>query len=182
MKQFKKHVPFHLYLDDEIYFITSRTLDLIKYFDSVEKLQMLLKCIEEAVNKYKMNLYAYVILYNHYHLLIKIFKGKELEDFIRYIHGKSGRLIKNWNVKPSRIDCKSVWWNYWDNCIRDKNTFYKRINYIHHNPVKHGYVSKMKDYQFSSFNTYIKKYGQEFVEDMFRQYPIVDYTDKNDNF
>jgi len=182
MKQFEKHVPFHLYLDNEIYFITARTYEKIKYFNSAEKLQALSKCVSESAKKYKIDIYAYVILYNHYHLLVKLSKGKELKNFISYIHGKSGRLAKSWNINPSRIDPKRIWWNYWDNCIRDEATFYKRINYIHYNPVKHCYVSKMEDYKYSSYNGYIKKYGNEFVEDMFRQYPIIDYTNVNDRF
>jgi len=182
MKKFKKHTPFHLYLDDEIYFITARTLDNIKHFNSTAKLQMLLECVDKAVSKYNIHLYAYVVLHNHYHLLMKLPEGKELENFIRYIHGKSGKLIKNWKIKPSGLDHKRIWWNYWDNCIRDEKTFFTKINYVHHNPVKHGYVKKMENYKYSCYNNYINKYESEFVDDMFEQYPIVDFTDPNDDF
>jgi hypothetical protein len=30
------------------------------------------------------------------------------------------------------------------------------MDYIHFNPVKHGYVSKPLDYKWSSFNTHVK--------------------------
>lgn len=182
MTKFKKHIPFHLYLDNQIYFITARTYEKVKYFNSNNKLRMLSECINESAEKYKIEVYAYVILYNHYHLSVKMDKGNKISDFIKYIHGKSGRLAKKWNTNPRRIGIKRIWWNYWDSCIRNEATFYKRINYIHHNPLKHGYVKKMEDYKYSSYNIYIKKYGSEFVNDMFAQYPITDFSDPNDDF
>ena len=32
-----------------------------------------------------------------------------------------------------------------------------QINYIHYNPVKHGYVKSLKDWKYSSFHKFVKK-------------------------
>lgn len=38
----------------------------------------------------------------------------------------------------------------------------------------------MKDYEFSSFQFYWRTQGEDWLADVFRQYPIKDYTDPCD--
>ena len=40
--------------------------------------------------------------------------------------------------------------------IRDENDFEQHVNYIHFNPVKHGYVQKPADWPYSSIHQYIR--------------------------
>jgi len=50
-----------------------------------------------------------------------------------------------------------VWQNrFWDHIIRDQNDLNRHIDYIHYNPVKHGCISKPKDWPHSSFRHYVK--------------------------
>jgi REP element-mobilizing transposase RayT len=63
------HRPPHLYLDGEIYFVTCRTVNKVNYF--VGKKKMILKnCLMRVVKKYQAEIYSWVILNNHYHLLL----------------------------------------------------------------------------------------------------------------
>jgi REP-associated tyrosine transposase len=41
--------------------------------------------------------------------------------------------------------------------IRDDNDFEKHVNYIHYNPVKHGYVSHPIDWPFSTLHRYLHR-------------------------
>ncbi|MFH1860715.1 MAG: transposase, partial [bacterium] len=50
------------------------------------------------------------------------------------------------------------------------------FNYIHHNPVKHGYVRQMEDWQYSSFQYYLRKYGMKWIMSCFESYPIIDFS------
>ena len=43
-----------------------------------------------------------------------------------------------------------------DHAIRDEKDFARHVDYIHFNPVKHGLVSRPKDWPWSSFNRYVK--------------------------
>ncbi len=53
---------------------------------------------------------------------------------------------------------KPIWQKkYYEHAIRDDKDFKLRFNYIHFNPVKHGYVEKVKNWQFSSFHHYVDK-------------------------
>ncbi len=51
-----------------------------------------------------------------------------------------------------------VWQNrFWDHIIREQNDFNRHIDYIHYNPVKHGYVSNPADLKLSSFSKLKRK-------------------------
>ncbi len=45
---------------------------------------------------------------------------------------------------------------FWEHQIRDKRNYTQRINYIHYNPVKHGYVKNVKAWPSSSFHNFVK--------------------------
>ncbi len=52
---------------------------------------------------------------------------------------------------------RGVWQRrYWEHTIRDDNGFATRFDYIHYNPVKHGYVRRAKDWPYSSFHRYVR--------------------------
>jgi putative transposase len=46
---------------------------------------------------------------------------------------------------------------FWEHTIRDENDFARHIDYIHFNPVKHGLVSRVRDWPHSSFHSYVRK-------------------------
>ncbi len=45
---------------------------------------------------------------------------------------------------------------YWEHVIRDEDDFERHVDYIHCNPVKHGWVQRVKDWRYSSFHTYVR--------------------------
>jgi putative transposase len=59
--------------------------------------------------------------------------------------------------------------------VRDEKDFWTKFNYIHYNPVKHGYAEKPEDWKFSSFNDILEKNGVEWVDDCWARYPVVEY-------
>ena len=46
---------------------------------------------------------------------------------------------------------------YWEHTIQDENDFKHHLDYIHYNPVKHGYVTHASDWEWSSFTQYVEK-------------------------
>jgi len=46
---------------------------------------------------------------------------------------------------------------FWEHTIRDDIDFGRHVDYIHYNPVKHGLVSRVEDWPYSSFHTYVRK-------------------------
>jgi len=54
------------------------------------------------------------------------------------------------------------------------------MNYIHHNPVHHGYVEKWQDWPWSSAAAFLDNAGPERALQLWRKYPILDYGKKWD--
>jgi putative transposase len=53
---------------------------------------------------------------------------------------------------------KKIWQpRFWEHQIRDDNDFAAHVEYIHFNPVKHGYVKSPLGWEYSSFHRYVKK-------------------------
>jgi putative transposase len=45
---------------------------------------------------------------------------------------------------------------FWEHTIRDESDFERHADYIHVNPVKHGLVSRVTDWRYSSFHRYVR--------------------------
>ncbi len=167
--------PKHIYEDNSIYFFSVRTLDKQWFLRPDEYKQLLLDKIKDKKKKYNFNLLAYVILNNHYHLLVKVGISKNIAKFIGEINGSSAKAIND-------LDCvidRKIWWSYYDHIIRNEKDFYKHLNYIHQNPIKHG-LSKNLSCRFSSYDSWCRKRGKEYMDDSFEKYPIVDFMIFND--
>jgi putative transposase len=44
---------------------------------------------------------------------------------------------------------------FWEHRIRDVDDFQRHVEYIHFNPVKHGYVTRVRDWEWSSFHEHV---------------------------
>ena len=52
---------------------------------------------------------------------------------------------------------------------------WQTANYIHHNPVRHGYVDHWQDWPFSSAVDYLAAVGREEAVRVWKAYPLLDY-------
>ena len=58
--------------------------------------------------------------------------------------------------RPAKRE-RAVWQSrFWEHCIRDEDDFSRHVDYVHFNPVKHGYVQKAEDWAFSSIHRYVR--------------------------
>jgi putative transposase len=46
---------------------------------------------------------------------------------------------------------------FWEHVVRDETDFERHVDYIHINPVKHGYVASAADWPHSSIHRYIRQ-------------------------
>jgi putative transposase len=52
---------------------------------------------------------------------------------------------------------RGIWqWRFWEHAVRDDKDFQRHVDYIHYNPIKHGYVTRVADWQFSSFHRFVQ--------------------------
>ncbi|HAO25267.1 MAG TPA: transposase [Methylophaga sp.] len=53
---------------------------------------------------------------------------------------------------------RGIWQRrYWEHLIRDDLDYARHVDYIHYNPVKHGYVDKVVEWPYSSIHWFIDK-------------------------
>jgi len=52
---------------------------------------------------------------------------------------------------------RGIWQRrYWEHTLRDEADFARHVDYIHFNPVKHGHVTRVRDWPHSSFQRMVK--------------------------
>ena len=115
--------------------------------------------------------YSWVVLPNHYHLLIKSNAVLQILKQIGLMHGRTSRL---WN-KDENIIGRKVWYNCVEHAIKSNRHFWATMNYIHNNPVRHGYTRKWEEWPFSSASIYLEKFGKEKAKVIWNEYPLLDY-------
>jgi len=75
---------------------------------------------------------------------------------------------------------RKVWYNCFERRIKSERHFWATLNYIHHNPVHHGYVDRWQDWPWSSADAFLKNIGRERALKLWLEYPILDYGKKWD--
>lgn len=161
----------HLIVDANYYLLTATCFEHQQFLQSPERRQELLQSIHEAFALAEFTIFAWVILPNHYHLLAHVPRFGLLRHLFRKIHGRTSY---EWNCTD---DCQGrrIWYQYQDRAIRSERHFYTTMNYIHYNPVKHGYAASPYEWKDSSVHTYLETEGREFLQDLWRAYPVREY-------
>ena len=163
-----QHAPAHLFITDYYYFITAGTYNKERYFDSDNKKEILFETICRILKMNNSDLLGWVILANHYHIITKLNDAFLLPEIIRKIHSLSAVLLNRLCSRPGR----KIWYQYWDECIRNEKDFYSKLNYIHWNPVKHSYVDEPEAYQFSSYKHYLKLQGPAWLNNISKYFSL----------
>ena len=107
------------------------------------------------------DLFAYCLLPNHFHFLLRINdKGegiKRAEEIVSYKFGTFiGTYVKAINHRYSRTGSLFEG-RYQRKEIKTENQFFSTLIYIHQNPQKHGYVERFQNWRFSSYPNYAEK-------------------------
>ncbi|TET23338.1 hypothetical protein CEE36_02990 [candidate division TA06 bacterium B3_TA06] len=164
-----KHNPPHLFIPKAKYFITASTYQKKPFLSSHESKSRLLESIIKGCDKSNWLLEDWVILDNHYHLMLQApEEDPDLSKMISEIH----RFTALW-IKKNALEAKSakrIFWNYWDRCITHERSYFARLNYIYFNPVKHGYVPNPEDYPHGSYYYRIKT-EEERLKKLQQDYP-----------
>jgi putative transposase len=115
--------------------------------------------------------YAWCVLPNHYHVLVHIADLRALSAALGRLHG---RTAFRWNGEDGRRGCH-VWHRCTDRRIRSDRHFWATLNYVHHNPVHHGYAKGWEDWPFSSAGSFLRAVGRDKAATLWKAYPLLDY-------
>ena len=170
------HHPHHIYSDNTWYFITAAVYQRRPLLKEPKHKTYVREQMKSLTAEFRLHLSAWVILDNHYHVLVKLSNGLELSRLVARLHGSTSYILNKELGLPGR----KFWNNYWDVCVNGEGSYWRHFNYIHHNPVKHGYVDRMENWEFSSYCWYLQHKGLEWLNDTFMRYPIIDYSTRLD--
>jgi len=126
---------------------------------------------EELLETLPVEPAAWCVLPNHYHLLLRC---DDLKGVVAMLAGLHGRTSFAWNREEERRGRK-VWHGVADRAMRGERHFWATVNYVHHNPVRHGYAGRWQEWPYSSAAAYLERVGREEAQRRWRDYPLGEY-------
>ena len=129
-------------------------------------LKALRESFAEIQSRDPFTLNAWVILPDHLHCIWTLRDG-DSEFSYKWSLIKAGvtrRLLAADSFIPETAVSRNkrregpVWQRrFWEHRIRDEIDLFHHLDYIHHNPVKHGMASTAREWRFSSFHSYVER-------------------------
>ena len=138
---------------------------------SLDRMAQFEEALIENCEAHCKEIQAWCVLPNHYHLLVDTEWIRELLHALGRLHGRSAR---EWNLQDETKGRK-VWFRIVERAMRSERHFWATLNYIHHNPVKHGYVKKWRDWPFGSARDFLDTFGRNYCEELWQEYPVDRY-------
>jgi putative transposase len=104
---------------------------------------------------------AIVVLQDHLHMIMTLPEGAaDYPNRWRLIKRRFTDAVSKSGtpVARHRNGELALWQRrFWEHTIRDEKDFERHVDYIHFNPVKHGLVSRVRDWPYSSFHRYVRQ-------------------------
>ncbi len=105
---------------------------------------------------------AFVILPDHLHCVWTLPPGDtDFSTRWNLLKGYFSRSIeKGERISNSRAKRRErgLWQRrFWEHCVRDQEDFNNHLDYIHWNPVKHGWAKQAAAWPYSSFQRFVTK-------------------------
>ncbi|WP_295445345.1 transposase [uncultured Thiodictyon sp.] len=127
----------------------------------VDRIDDLRNAFREVRTQHPFTIEAIVVLPAHLHCIWSLPDGdSDYSMRWRQIKSAFSRTIpkeERLSASRRRKGERGIWQRrFWEHTIRDDRGYATRFDYIHYNPVKHGYVKRVKDWPFSSFHRYVR--------------------------
>lgn len=169
-----------------VYHIIQRGNNREYIFANNEDKKFILSLLQESSEKFAFHIYGYVIMSNHYHLIIKL-SDVPLKDIMHRINNKFSR---GFNKKYNRTG--HVFENrYKGILVIDDRYLLSLLRYVHQNPVIANMCKHVYDYPWSSDGLYRSNNTQngivniDFILDIFSKNRVealkayIDFMDEN---
>jgi putative transposase len=163
------------------HFITCTILHWIPIFTRIQTTDIIFSSLKHLQATDDLKIYAYVILENHLHLVASSndiaktmakFKSFTAREIINYLKSENAKTILEQLAFYKKAHKVSSEFQLWQEGIQPKlivseKMMLDRINYIHNNPVKRGYVDEAVHWRYSSARDYDGVIGLLNVEKFF---------------
>ena len=156
--------------DSPVLYITVVTKDRLPVFRTDGMKEFLCVALDEARKSAGILLFAYVIMWDHLHLLtslnsttanvLRVLKGITARRVIDHLKEKEhfSSLAKLQHQERSRNYKHSLWQTERNVLpVFSEGMFMEKLNYIHQNPVRAGLTDRAEDYRWSSARLWRRK-------------------------
>jgi putative transposase len=137
--------------------LADRSADLL-----VRHVDLLRRIYKSVHERFAFETVAICILPDHLHAIWSL-PGDDANFPMRWNRIKS-RFSRGLPAATARASSKiakreqGIWQRrYWEHVIRDDADLERHVDYIHFNPVKHGLVSRVRDWPYSSFHNHVAR-------------------------
>lgn len=158
-----------------LYFVSFATINWVDVFTRQTYFDILADSISYCRKEKGMEIFAYCFMPNHIHFIFRDSNEKPeslLRDFKKYTSRKIIQAIQK-NPQESRRDwmlsmfeeagkkkgnvLKNQFWQHHNKPIElwSIKVIKQKINYIHNNPVKSGFVTNAEDWKYSSAKNFM---------------------------
>ena len=153
------------------YFVTTTIVHWQYVFTSVPYFEVLIESLKYCMANKGLHLHAHVIMPNHAHYIVSADAEKSLSDIMRDYARYTSRKITQLLTQEGRSmllevfrqaaidgrrrnECK-VWQDGFHPIALESDEFLRqKIDYLHDNPVRKGYVDKPEEWRYSSARNY----------------------------
>jgi len=141
------------------------TVNLAERFGNrllVEKIDVLREAFRVTQRNHPFRIEAAVVLPEHLHVLWTLPEG-DVDFPMRWslIKARFSRAVETGEHRSNsrlRRRERGIWQRrYYEHAIRDADDLARHVDYIHWNPVKHGWVERVADWPYSSFHGFVKR-------------------------
>ena len=145
---------YKIYEPTHPHFLTCTILNWLPIVTRKESVQIIIDSIKHLQKEENLKLYAYVILKNHLHIIAQSDDiGKSMRHFKSFTAKALLKLLQKENAQTlleqfrfHKTDRTYQIWQegYQPKLMQTDVMMISKIKYIHHNPVKRGYVEEAK--------------------------------------
>ena len=113
----------------------------------VDHINALRAAVREVRARHPFAIDAWVVLPNHMHCIWTLPDGDAAYPM------RWRRIKTRFTFRIAGTGDAPIWQRgYWEHTIRSDADYANHVAYIHYNPVKHGYVSRVRDWPYSTFH------------------------------
>ncbi len=147
-------------------YFTATNLKWKKLLESDKYKLIVIDSLRFLVEDHRIILYAFVIMWNHIHLIWQMqadIKPEDVQrDFLKYTAQKIKADLKIYNprfLEEFRVDAKDREYQFWERNplsidLWSHKVFLQKLDYIHWNPVRAGICRLPEKYLYSSAKFY----------------------------
>lgn len=165
---FPLHSPPHLFREEGYYLLTAAIYEHLPLLAASSRCSAFEAQLLESLAAAEITVFSWAVLPNHYHLLVYARDFESISRTLNLIHGRSSR---QWNLEDGMTGKRKVWYSFYDQAIRNERHFETAINYIHYNPVKHGWTDDPYEWPWSSLENYLDSIGREGLREQWKRFP-----------